>query len=39
MFNVEEMKAMEMAAHEVKENDIEAANVICNAMSSGCTWG
>ena len=39
MFTAEEMKAMEMAAKEANVNNIDAANEVCNAMSSGCTWG
>lgn len=35
MFTSEEIKAMEEASAE----ETTSTNEICNAMSSGCTWG
>lgn len=35
MFTAEEIKAME----EVSATEATCTNEICNAMSSGCTWG
>lgn len=37
MFTAEEIKAMEAEATSVEETTY--TNEICNAMSSGCTWG
>lgn len=35
MFTVEEIKSMEIDS----DTEVVCTNEICNAMSSGCTWG
>lgn len=39
MFTAEEMKELEAVASQAENTDVTCSDEICNAMSSGCSWG